>query len=223
MPSIYRFRDSTKLPFPVLRVTIFRRTKGDRQMFHRGNRELQRQFGSTTLADRLVEKNNRACFTESDKNFVEQLSFFFLATSSPDGKPDCSFKGGHLGFIRVPEPNCLMFPDYDGNGMFKSLGNIRANPNVGLLFIEMGNSPKRLRVNGTASVELESPLLSEFEGAQAIIQVTPTHIFPNCPRYIPDLENGKNSKYLPDDNSIPIEPAWKDNEFFKHVIPERKR
>ncbi len=107
--------------------------------------------------------------------------------------------------------------------MFKSLGNIMSNPNVGLLFIAMGDTPRRLRVNGTAVVDLESPLIHDFDGAQAIVQVTPRHIFPNCPRYIPDLENGKPSRYLPDDNEPPVEPAWKGYEQFKDVVPRRRR
>jgi uncharacterized protein len=192
-------------------------------MFHDGNRDLQARFGSTVLADRLVEVNNRSQFNENDKNFVEHLTFFFLATASPEGCPDCSFKGGLPGFVRITKADCLVFPDYDGNGMFKSLGNIRANPNVGLLFIAMGDDQRRLRVNGTAVVEMESPLICEFDGAQAIVSVTPKHIFPNCPRYIPDLANDKVSKYLPDDDAIPIEPVWKNYEAFKDVVPTRKR
>ncbi len=191
-------------------------------MFHDGNRKLQSNFGSTELADRLVVKNNRSRFNETDKMFIEQLAFFFLSTASPEGHPDCSFKGGSPGFVRIIQSDCLIFPDYDGNGMFKSLGNIVTNPHVALLFIDMGNGPKRLRVNGTASVELVSPFINEFEGAQAIVKVAPVHIFPNCPRYIPDLGNGTPSKYLPKANITPVEPAWKSFEYFKDVVPERR-
>ena len=69
--------------------------------------------------------------------------------------------------MRVIAPNLLVWPDYDGNGMFKSLGNIAINPSVGLLFIRMGEQPKRLRVNGTAQISLDDPLMAEFPGAQA--------------------------------------------------------
>ena len=80
-----------------------------------------------------------------------------------------------------------MFPDYDGNGMFKSLGNIAANPHVGLLFIAMGEKPGRLRVNGRAQVVRDDPDLAAIPGAQLLVKVTPTDIFPNCPRYIPKM------------------------------------
>ena len=131
-------------------------------MYHNGNRELQSLFGSTALADRLEQRLRRSEFTEDDKTFIESLDYFFLATATPVGQPDCSFKGGPPGFVRVAAPDLLVFPDYDGNGMFKSLGNIAINPSVGLLFIRMGETPKRLRANGTAQISLDDPLLPEF-------------------------------------------------------------
>jgi predicted pyridoxine 5'-phosphate oxidase superfamily flavin-nucleotide-binding protein len=127
-------------------------------MFHDGNRQLQDQFDSRRIADRLEEKLTRQAFTEQDRAFVENAMFFFLATADAEGKPDCSFKGGTPGFVRIIGPGELAFPDYDGNGMFKSLGNILANPAVGLLFIDMGEKPRRLRVNGQASVSRDDPL-----------------------------------------------------------------
>jgi predicted pyridoxine 5'-phosphate oxidase superfamily flavin-nucleotide-binding protein len=191
-------------------------------MYHNGNRELQAIFGSTALADRLVEQLRRAEFTDEDKLFVESLGFFFLATANPNGQPDCSFKGGAPGFVRVVQPNLLVWPDYDGNGMFKTLGNIAINPSVGLLFIRMGESPRRLRANGQAVVSLNDPLMAEFPGAQAMIRFTPVDIFPNCPRYIPDPASSNPSPYLPHANEAPLEPKWKSMDMFKDVVPPRK-
>lgn len=191
-------------------------------MYHAGNRELQKRFGSTALADRIVEKTHRTQFTDQDKAFIESVPFFFLATAAPDGRPDCSFKGGNPGFVKVVAPHQLVFPDYDGNGMFKSLGNIQVNPFVGMLFIAMGESPKRLRVTGRAEVRLEDPMIAEFTGAQALVVVTAEHIFPNCPRYIPNLEKGEPSKYLPQKDKPPVEPAWKEFEHFRDLVPPRK-
>lgn len=191
-------------------------------MFHEGNRELQQQFGSTALADRLVERLRRSEFNDEDRDFIGAVEFFFLATATSDGHPDCSFKGGVPGFVRVVQPDLLVWPDYDGNGMFKSLGNIKLNPFVGLLFIRMGEAPKRLRVNGRAEVVLEDPLLSEFIGAQALVRVTPIDIFPNCSRYIPDLATGKPSPYVPCDHQPPLEPGWKSNPAWQAVVPPRK-
>ena len=191
-------------------------------MYHEGNRDLQAQFGSTALADRLIEKTHRTAFTVSDMEFIESCSFFFLATADRDGRPDCSFKGGAPGFVRVPSPDLLVFPDYDGNGMFKSLGNIRINPNIGLLFIAMAEKPKRLRVNGTARITLDDPLLAGCPGGQLLVRVTPEHIFPNCPRYIPDMQVVRPSVYIPQAGCAPIEPAWKGFADFAGVVPARK-
>lgn len=106
--------------------------------------------------------------------------------------------------------------------MFKSLGNISENAALGLLFIAMQAAPKRLRVNGTAELVFDDPLLPEFEGAQALVRVTPQHIFPNCPRYIPDLKNGELSPYTPCAGVERNEPAWKQFDDFRDVVPPRR-
>jgi hypothetical protein len=191
-------------------------------MFHEGNRELQQQFGSRALADRLVERLRRSEFNDEDRDFIHSVEFFFVATAAPDGQPDCSFKGGARGFVRVVQPDLLVWPDYDGNGMFKTLGNIRLNPLVGLLFIKMGAAPKRLRVNGRAEVVLDDPLMREFTGAQALIRVAPIDIFPNCPRYIPDLATGTPSPYVPRVEQPPLEPGWKSNPAWQEFVPPRR-
>lgn len=191
-------------------------------MFHKDNRDLQAKFGSTELADRLVDEFTHKDFSEGEKKFIENAEFFFLATADSSGHPDCSFKGGPKGFVRIVGPDQLVFPDYDGNGMFKSTGNIQANSHVGLLFISMDGRGRRIRVNGTAKLDLESDLLPEFAGAQMLVTVTAEHIFPNCPRYIPDLENGEKSIYHPIKGKTPIEPAWKSFEQFEDIVPPRK-
>src|SRR6202042_2653422 len=118
----------------------------------------------------------------------ERAPYFFLAAADAEGRPDCSFKGGMPGFVTVTGPSELAFPDYDGNGMFKSLGNNLVNADVGLLFIATPGRPQRLRVNGMATVNRRDPLLASTVGAQMIVRVTARVIFPNCPRYIPDMQ-----------------------------------
>src|SRR5215470_14022744 len=156
-------------------------------MYHGGNRELQDQFDSRRISDRLEEKLTRTAFSPDDKAFIESAIYFFISTADAEGRPDCSFKGGPPGFVRVTGDSELAFPDYDGNGMFKSLGNLLVNANVGLLFIDLHERPRRLRVNGEASVSRSDPLLGATVGAQMIVRVKARAIFPNCPRYIPKL------------------------------------
>ena len=191
-------------------------------MYHEANRALQDTFGSRELADRLEKHLRRPRFTEEDAGFIASLRFFFLATADAEGRPDCSFKGGEPGFARVLAPDLLAFPDYDGNGMFKSLGNIGANPHVGLLFIAMEGRAKRLRVNGTAEVVLDDPLLPEFEGAQALVRVTPVDIFPNCPRNVPLMQVVEPSPYVPRCGLARVEPAWKSFESLADAVPPRR-
>ena len=193
----------------------------DSIMYHEGNRRLQDQFDSRRISDRL-ESFARTEFTADDRAFIERAPYFFLATADAKGRPDCSFKGGMPGFVSVTGPSELAFPDYDGNGMFKSLGNILVNVEVGLLFIALHGRPQRLRVNGTATVSREDPLLARTVGAQLMVRVTARVIFPNCPRYIPDMELVDSSTYAPRPGVEPPEPAWKGFDSFKDCIHPRQ-
>ena len=194
----------------------------DSIMYHDGNRRLQDQFESRRISDRLEEKLTRTTFSADDRAFVESASYFFIATADAQGHPDCSFKGGMPGFVKVTGASEIAFPDYDGNGMFKSCGNLLVNPNVGLLFIAMHGKPKRLRVNGTASVRRDDPLLASTVGAQLMVRVAAHAIFPNCPRYIPTMELTEPSVYAPRPGCLPVEPAWKGFDDFKGYVHPRQ-
>jgi predicted pyridoxine 5'-phosphate oxidase superfamily flavin-nucleotide-binding protein len=130
---------------------------------------------------------------------------FFLATADAQGRPDVSYKGGLPGFVRVVGPSTLAFPDYNGNGMFKSLGTILENPNVGLIFIVWTDKPKKLRVLGKASIDMGDALLGDYKGAQLIVRVRAERIFDNCPRYLHEIEFKSYSRYVPrPDHEVPI-------------------
>ena len=190
----------------------------DIPMYHEGSRQLQDAFSSRKLADRLVEVLARNAFTDDDRKFIGSRTLFFLSTADAEGRPDCSYKGGLPGFVRVIDPQTLVFPNYDGNGMFKSLGNVLANPYVGLLFIDF-ESPKRLRVNGRATLDRNDPLLGEFSGAQLMVRVHAEAIFPNCPRYIHRMQVVEQSAYVPCEGHIPPIPKWKQFPEFRDVLP----
>ncbi|MEO8380908.1 MAG: pyridoxamine 5'-phosphate oxidase family protein [Acidobacteriota bacterium] len=188
--------------------------------YHAGSRELQDHFDSRRIADRLEDVNARAIFTEGDRAFISAASMFFLATANEEGWPECSYKGGLPGFVRVTDECSLAFPDYDGNGMFRSLGNVSVNPRVGLLFVNF-EKPSRLRLNGLASVHLTDPLLDEFPGAQCIVRVRAERIFPNCPRYIHRMQLVQHSVYAPGPGLTPPEPDWKHNPQYADALPKR--
>ena len=190
-------------------------------LYHDGNRRFQDEFASRRIADRLEEKLTRTAFTDDDKAFIESRILFFLATADAVGRPTCNHKGGAPGFVRVTAPDELAFPDFDGNGMFLNIGNISVNPGVGLLFIDF-EKPKRLRVDGSASVSHDDPLLAHTVGAQLIVRVKARAIFPNCPRHIPKLQLVEPSQYVPQPGCEPVEPAWKGFDLFKSYVHPRQ-
>jgi predicted pyridoxine 5'-phosphate oxidase superfamily flavin-nucleotide-binding protein len=190
----------------------------ERTMFHQHSRVLQDRFDSRRLADRLADTLARSQFTDDDRAFIEARPFFFLASADADGYPECSYKGGAPGFVRVIDRQTLAIPSYDGNGMFKSLGNVSASGKVGLLFIDFEH-PKRLRVNGTATVSSDDSLLADCVGAQLILRVHAQQIFPNCPRYIHRMQMLEQSEYVPAAGLKPPIPQWKTFPQFNEVLP----
>jgi predicted pyridoxine 5'-phosphate oxidase superfamily flavin-nucleotide-binding protein len=186
--------------------------------YHEGMRQLQDRFDTRRLADRLQEKLGRTRFTFEDRTFIESRPFFFLATADGEGQPDCSYKGGDPGFVRVTADDELAFPSYDGNGMFRSLGNVLVQPAVALLFIDFERL-NRLRVLGRASITDDDPLLRDFAGAQLVVRVRAERIFPNCPRYIHRMTIAESSPYVPRVDYTPPIPKWKTFESFRDVLP----
>jgi uncharacterized protein len=186
--------------------------------YHAGSRELQDRFGTRALADRLDAVKLHAVFTDADRAFIEARDMFFLASADEHGQPQCSYKGGDPGFVRVVGERQLAVPNYDGNGMYLSWGNVQVNPQVGLLFIDF-EGQRRMRVNGTASINPDDVLLSSYPEAQFIVRVTATAIFPNCPRYIHKLELVERSRFVPRAGTETPEPAWKSADWARDVVP----
>src|SRR5580693_8606550 len=120
--------------------------------YNRGSRRLQDQFDTRRLADRLEAKFVSSATIGADDKL-------FIATADAQGHPQCSYKGGEPGFVRVLDEHTVAFPNYDGNGMYLSMGNVLENPHVGMLFIDFVSSrPSRLRLNGVASIDRNDEL-----------------------------------------------------------------
>lgn len=184
-------------------------------VYHEGHRQLQDRFDGRRLADSLDKHRRLDRFGEAETRFIQRAEFFFLATAHGESV-DCSYKGGPAGFVRVRGPNTLEWDDYDGNSMYRSLGNIVKSPRVGMLFIQFGENPKRLRVNGLC--ELLDGQTSN--GVRLTVRLVADEIFPNCPRYIPSLTRSAPSPYLPDASGVGIKPRWKDAEDLRDSLPE---
>jgi len=194
----------------------------DEPIYHEGMRRLQDVRETRALADRLAQVTARTAFTDDDRTFITRSPMFFIATADAEGRPDCSYKGGMPGFVRVLDERTLAFPDYDGNGMYRTWGNVLVNPHVGLLFIDFDQT-KRIRVNGTAQVREDDPLRDDFPGAVFIVRVTASRIFPNCPRYIHKMQLVEHSAYAPRPEYTPPVPAWKTFEAFRDALPARDK
>lgn len=186
--------------------------------YHPESRALQLQFDSLRLADRVAEVHVRQLLTDADREFIGRQRMVFMATADTEGQPECSYKGGDPGFVQVLDQNTLVLPSYNGNGMFLSAGNLRANPQVGLLFIDFEH-PQRLRVNGTATVVAEDPLLLRYPGAELLLRVDVRHVFGNCPRYVPTMRFVAESAHLPRAGKVPPIPQWKTRPVWHEVLP----
>jgi predicted pyridoxine 5'-phosphate oxidase superfamily flavin-nucleotide-binding protein len=185
--------------------------------YHDGARRLQDRFDTRRLADRLDEKFvAHPEIGPEDRAFIEARDMFFLATADADGRPQCSYKGGEPGFVRVLDERTLAFPNYDGNGMYLSMGNVLVNPEVGLLFVDFtAERPSRLRVNGTAEIVEEAGQ----PGAQFTVRVRVRQVFPNCPRYIHRMALVERSRFVPQADTEPPVPEWKRSDWARDVLP----
>ena len=188
-------------------------------LYHEGNRELQDRFDTRRLADRIEERIVHDRVDDDDRAFIEARDMFFIATVDEEGRPQCSYKGGDPGFVRVLDERTIAFPVYDGNGMYLTAGNLLATKQVGLLFIDF-EGRKRMRLNGVASVADDDPLLAEYPEAQLVVRVAATEVFPNCPRYIHEYKLVARSRFVPKAECETPVPQWKRNEWASDVLAE---
>ena len=187
-------------------------------IYHAGNRHWQDRFDTRRLADRIEERLASDTFDADDRAFIESMEMFFLATADEHGMPQCSYKGGDPGFVRVVDDRTIAFPNYDGNGTYLSMGNLLRNPQVGILFIDFA-SPKRMRVNGIATIDERDPLLVSYPEAQFVVRVRATYVMPNCPRYVHRMEIVERSRFVPHEACETPVPDWKRRAWSRDVLP----
>lgn len=192
------------------------------RFYRPGQRALQDATDNRALADRLADLIVTPQLPAEHAAFIASRDFFLLATVDEVGQPTVSYKGGAPGFVHVVDPSTLVFPDYDGNGMFLSLGNIRATAHIGMLFIDL-ETPHRVRVQATASVHADDPAIDRFPGANLIVRAEVTAAFVNCGRYIHAHRRVGTSRFVPDVEGQQPYPAWKRVDAFQDVLPHRDR
>jgi uncharacterized protein len=187
-------------------------------LFRDSHRQLQRRFDTERLADRIEQRLVHNRLSDEDRAFLASIDMFFLATADAAGRPNCSYKGGDPGFVRTPDDRTLLFPNYDGNGMYLSMGNTLENASVGLLFIDFTRQ-KRLRVNGEACIVAASDVIPAYQEAQFVVRVTVREVFPNCPRYIHKMQVLEHSAFVPRPTLATPVPGWKRTEWASEVLP----
>jgi uncharacterized protein len=185
--------------------------------YHDGSRLYQDRYDTRRLANRIDERVVHDHIDADDRAFIERCDMVFIATADAAGHPQCSYKGGDPGFVRVLDEHTIAFPNYDGNGMFLTAGNALVNPHVGLLFISF-EERKRVRLNGVAEHVDDDPLLAEFPEAQFLWRVRTSEVFPNCPRYIHHYRLVERSRFVPKTGCETPIPDWKRREWARDVL-----
>lgn len=188
-------------------------------MYHEGMRELQDRYGGRKVADRLEEHRKHFEFTKEDREFIQSSPFFFLATTWDD-TVDCSMKSGVPGFVQITGQDELCWPDYDGNSMYRSLGNLHKNPNVGLLFVQFDATGARIRVSGKATIIDDESQFKHLPGALRLVKVKVDYIYYNCPRSVPEMAVVKPSIYMPHEGYTPPAPEWKSRDYIRDVLDD---
>lgn len=166
------------------------------RLYGEQHRELQDRFESRAMADRIEEIAAQTEVDDAAKAFIESRDMFFLSTVDHSGRPTVSYKGGDPGFVKVINPKEIVFPSYDGNGMYLSMGNITSHPEIGILFIAF-DRPFRLRLQGRATIVLDGPEVDMFKEADLAVRVAVSDVWMNCPRYIHRYEKVRESRYVP--------------------------
>jgi predicted pyridoxine 5'-phosphate oxidase superfamily flavin-nucleotide-binding protein len=193
------------------------------QLYGQQHHALQQQFDTENLAQAVAEHIVVTELAPEHIGFIESRDMFFLTTIDHRGYPTCSHKGGHVGFVKSPDNKTLIFPSYDGNGMFLSMGNISLNAKIGMLFIDF-ETPHRVRAHGDATVEsvaADSPYLKDFPGAELIVKVTISEAFVNCPRYIHRYQRLQSSPYVPQQACAAPFAQWKRIDTLQDALPPR--
>lgn len=185
-------------------------------------RAVQTDQNSTVLAEALEGQIIVSELDDMHQGFIGSRDFFFLSTVTGAGEPTVSYKGGGVGIVKVVDPTTLLFPSYDGNGMFLSMGNIADTGKIGMLFIDF-ETPNRVRVQATASLSQDAADLAHFPGADMVVRATVDTAFVNCGRYIHKHERVATSRYVPDAEGYAPVPAWKRIDALQPVFDDATR
>ena len=181
-------------------------------------RALQDRFDTRRIADKIEALAIHPELGDMEKAFIESRDMFWLSTIDEQGRPTVSYKGGDPGFVKVLDNRTIVFPLYDGNGMFYSAGNIAGSGAVGMLFMDL-EKPNRVRVQGVATISEDDPLKAQFLEAQLMMRVAVTEVWPNCPRYVHRYQKKQPSRYVPRAQCETPLAGWKRIDIIQEDLP----
>jgi hypothetical protein len=184
-----------------------------------GERALQERLGTTQRAQQFYTTQVTGHLTPVMQEFIQRMEMAFIATSDNSGECDCSFRAGPPGFIRVLDDRTIAYPDYRGNGVMASLGNIRQNPHIGIFLADFTRDLVGLHVNGEAAivdpacVQEICPGLPEpgHPGRRPVqwVLVRVTEAYIHCSKHIPKLVPQSRVRHWGTDN-----PRHKGGDYF---------
>ena len=190
---------------------------GGRPFYHDGMRDFQDRYDGRRVADALEKHRIRHDFWDADRALIESTPFFFIATSFGDFT-DCSMKSGVPGFVKIVGPGTVEYPEYDGNSMYRTLGNIARNPSVGLLFVKFDGTTLRVRASGQATILDDTEALARHHGAKVVVRIV-CELYSNCVRSVHNLTTGELSPYMPAEGYTPPAPEWKNRDYIRDILP----
>lgn len=163
-----------------------------------GEHQLQQQLGTSDRAARFYDQQVRPHLTAEMRDFIGRQAMVFLATADSHGECDASFRAGPPGFVHVIDAHTLAYPEFRGNGVLASAGNMTENPHLGMLFVDFTHHHVGLHVNGVARLCHDGDLRRIHpglptgtlpgRGPDMWVHLTVEEAYIHCSKYIPHLE-----------------------------------
>ena len=183
----------------------------------KGEHILQKKFNTEKRAQTFYDNQVLDHLNPRMLEFIANQEILFIATSDSKGDCDCSLRAGEAGFVRILDEKHLVYPEYRGNGVTASLGNILENPHIGMMFTDFIKDTVGLHVNGKAAVIENNELLQWKNIPQEInedmnkkgrkperwVQVEIEEAYMHCSKHIPLYKKAdKLMKWGTDDAKI---------------------
>ncbi len=165
------------------------------KIFHKGHQKSRNRYKTHANADYWLNALDTSKLNSTMTEFINNCTYLFFATSSPDGQPNLNYKGGEKGFVHVVNEAKLVFINFQGNGILHSLGDLEINDKVSLLIPDF-NQNVRLKIIGKATVIYEDIYVSEYMDYfnaftfDSLIVVDIEYVIPNCPSNLHYVKDG---------------------------------